>query len=100
MLSGLYVICLFAGSLLAPGPQATPAPGHQAATSMNAFGDCTDKRERCIESCGKQRQACDRNTPNDARCVGQQNQCEAGCNNAWKKCEENSGGKLSSGLSF
>lgn len=90
MISGLYIMCLLAGSLLAPGPQ--------AATPVNSFGDCTDKRERCIESCGKQRANCDRNTPNDPRCVSQQNQCEAGCNNAWRKCQENSGSKLSTRL--
>lgn len=92
MLSALYIFCLLAGSVLAPAPQ--------AATSTNAFGDCTDKREYCIESCGKQRQACDRNTPNDPRCVSQQNQCEAGCNSAWRKCQEDSGSKLVSRLAF
>lgn len=92
MLSGLYIFCLLAGSLLTPAPQ--------TATSTNAFDTCTERREYCIESCIKQRENCDRNTPNDPRCVSQQNQCDAGCKNAWTKCEENSGSKLVSRLAF
>lgn len=92
MLPGLYIFVLLAGSVFTPAPQVTkPA---------NAFDSCTEKREFCIESCGKQRQACDRNTPNDPRCVSQQNQCEAGCNKAWKKCQESSALKMISRLAF
>lgn len=94
MLSGLYIFCLLAGSVLAPAPQPTTS------TNATAFGDCAEKHELCTDSCLKQRQACDRNTPNDPRCVSQQNQCEAGCYKAWKSCEENSGSKLSARLAF
>lgn len=82
MITGLHLLCLLTGLLV--------TPVQQKAAPVNSLSDCTQKRERCVESCGKQREACDRNTPNDERCVKQQNQCEAGCDNAWKKCEENS----------
>lgn len=52
-------------------------------------GDCETKREHCNKSCLKQREACDKNTPSDTKyCISQQNTCDAGCNDAWKKCSE------------
>jgi hypothetical protein len=81
MTSILYVALLLLGGFTASANR--PAP------TANASSDCVEKRELCVKSCGKQREACDKNSPNDqSRCVAQQNQCEAGCNDAWKKCEQ------------
>lgn len=55
----------------------------------NSGGDCEIKREACIKSCLKQREACDKNNPSDPDyCIKQQNRCDKGCNDAWKKCSE------------
>jgi hypothetical protein len=57
------------------------------ATADNS--DCEKARELCVKSCSKFRESCDKNHQDDPQyCVALQNQCEASCKEAWRKCNE------------
>ena len=51
-------------------------------------GDCEKKREDCIESCQKQRNQCDAAGNSSDYCVKQDQRCQKGCEDAWRKCNE------------
>ncbi len=89
MNKSLCVTLVMAYSLAAAVSQNTAKPV--------SSDDCESNRERCMESCEKQHKDCDARANSEEQrkwCQQSDEQCSNGCNEAWRKCQENKKGAV------